>query len=247
LALRGNSAFLGRKIQAIYADGGRRPAMKVFHLPARIKALVFDMDLTLYSNPEYGQYQIDKMVEKLGELRGVSFEEIKGEVEEKRKAWALSHGGKAISLSNILEGYGISIEEVIKWREEIFEPRLFIKEDKKLKATLEKLSRNFILGVVTNNPVLVARKTLAALGVETYFPFIIGLDTCMTAKPHKLPFVRFSEISLCPPETCVSIGDRYDIDLDLPLEMGMGGILVNGVEDVYCLPELLLKGGNYGV
>jgi phosphoglycolate phosphatase/putative hydrolase of the HAD superfamily len=220
--------------------------MKVFYLPTEIKALVFDMDLTLYTNDEYGRYQIDKMVEKLGKLRGLSFEEMDCEVKEKRKAWALSHGGKAISLSNILGGYGIGMEEIIKWREEIFEPALFInREDEKLKAALQTLSANFILGIVTNNPVLVAAKTLEALGVKAYFPFVIGLDTCMTSKPHKIPFEKFSELSLCPPETCVSIGDRYDIDLDIPLQMGMGGILVDGVEDVYCLPELL-KGGDYG-
>jgi phosphoglycolate phosphatase/putative hydrolase of the HAD superfamily len=139
------------------------------------------------------------------------------------------------------------MEEIISWREELYEPALFIKEDEKLRATLEKLRDSFVLGVVTNNPVLVARKTLAALGVETYFPFIVGLDTCMTAKPHKLPFEKFSEVSRCLPETCVSVGDRYDIDLDIPINMGMGGILVNGVEDVYCLPELLKnRGSNYG-
>jgi len=56
-----------------------------------------------------------------------------------------------------------------------------------------------------------------------------------------MPFEKFCELAGCPPETCVSIGDRYDIDLDLPMQMGMGGILVNGVEDVYCLPELLKR------
>jgi phosphoglycolate phosphatase/putative hydrolase of the HAD superfamily len=215
--------------------------MKIFRLPDTIKAVAFDMDLTLYSCPEYGQYQIDKLVEKLGQLRGLSFEEMNREVNEKRKAWALSHGGKTISLSHILGDYGIGMKEIISWREEMFEPRLFIKEDKKLKAALEKLSNSFTLGVVTNNPVLVARKTLAVLGVEACFPFIIGLDTCMIAKPHKMPFEKFSEISLCPPETCVSVGDRYDIDLGIPLQMGMGGILVDGVEDVYRLPEIIKR------
>ena len=222
--------------------------MKVFYLPETIKAIAFDMDLTLYTNDGYGRYQIDILVEKLGQLRGLSFEEMNSQVTEKRKAWALSHGGKEASLSNILEGYGIGMEDIIKWRKELYEPALFIKEDEKLKAALEKLSNSFVLGVVTNNPVLVARKTLAVLGVETFFPFIIGLDTCMTAKPHRIHFEKFSELTNCLPETCVSVGDRYDIDLDIPLSMGMGGILVNGVEDVYCIPELLNnKVGSYGV
>ena len=197
------------------------------------------MDLTLYSNPEYGRYQIDCLVERLALKRGLSFDEMKCEVEEVRLAWAASHGGKTLSLSNIFMKIGIGMEENVRWREELLEPERFIGKDPKLKNTMEKLSLSFILGVVTNNPVLVARKTLAALGVGEYIPFLVGLDTCMVSKPDKTPFLRFSEISACPPDTCVSIGDRYDIDLDIPLQIGMGAILVDGVDDVYKLPGVL--------
>lgn len=212
--------------------------MKVYKLPAEIKALVFDMDLTLYTNAEYGRVQIDSLVEKLAGVKGRSFGEMNREVEEARESWKRAHGGKSPSLSNILLSYGIGMAENILWREETCEPERFIKKDALLAETLEKLSRRFILGLVTNNPVLVARKTLSALGAEAYFPVIVGLDTCMTAKPHAMPFLKFSELSSSAIETCVSIGDRYDIDLDIPLELGMGGILVDGVEDVYQLPEI---------
>jgi len=77
------------------------------------------------------------------------------------------------------------------------------------------------------------------LGVGECFPILIGMDTCMCAKPHKAPFLKFAELSACPAETCISIGDRYDIDLALPLEIGMGAILVDGVEDVYELAGVL--------
>jgi len=213
--------------------------MKICHLPACVRALIFDMDLTLYTNPEYGQYQVDCLVERLGRLRGLSFDAMNREIEDARRLWARTHDGKKPSLSNILLSYGISMEENIRWREETCEPAEFLREDTRLKNTLEELSRLYIMGVVTNNPSLVARKTLAALGVEKLLPIVVGLDTCKVAKPHKMPFMKFSELSACPPETCVSIGDRYDIDLDLPLQMGMGGILVDGVEDVYELPEIL--------
>ena len=215
--------------------------MKVFYLPPVIKALVFDMDLTLYTNPEYGQFQIDSLVERMGKRQGLSFEEMKGEIEERRRTWPVSHSGVKPSLSNVLMSYGISMEENILWREEIYEPKEFLKEDGRLAQTLEELSSSFILGVVTNNSVLVAHKTLAALGIEKYITILVGLDTCMVAKPHLIPYEKFSELSLCPPGTCVSIGDRFEIDLDIPLEMGMGGILVDGVEDVYELPGVLLK------
>lgn len=206
--------------------------MKIYHLPPEIKALVFDMDLTLYSNAEYGQYQIDRLIEKLGEIRSVSFEKINRDVKEARKAWKEKYGISA-SLSNILISFGIPMEQIIRWREVLIEPENFIKEDRRLRETLEKLSGHFALGVVTNNPVLVAKKTLAALGAGGFFPIVIGIDTCMVSKPHEKPFLKFAELSGCEIKTCVSIGDRYDVDLDLPLKMGMGGILVDGVEDVY--------------
>lgn len=31
---------------------------------------------------------------------------------------------------------------------------------------------------------------------------------------------------------CISIGDRFDIDLALALELGMGGMLVNDADDL---------------
>lgn len=213
--------------------------MKVYRLPDRIRALAFDMDLTLYTNPEYGQHQVDCLIERLGTLRGLSFDDMNREILAAREAWKLSHGGRSPSLSNIFMDYGIGMEENIRWREELCEPGKFISEDTRLRETLGELSRSYTLGVVTNNPVLVARKTLAALGVDAYLPIIVGLDTCKCAKPHTIPYSKFTELSSCPPEACVSVGDRYDIDLAIPLEMGFGGVLVDGVEDVYRLQEIL--------
>ena len=41
-------------------------------------------------------------------------------------------------------------------------------------------------------------------------------------------------------EECLAIGDRYDMDVALPLELGMGGILVCGVSEVYQLHQSVL-------
>jgi phosphoglycolate phosphatase/putative hydrolase of the HAD superfamily len=214
--------------------------MKYYNLPANISALIFDMDGTLYTHAEYLQGQIDGMIRRLGEVRGTSFEEMRDAIESYQDAWARDHGGRTCSLGNSLEAFGISVEEGVRWREELIEPGLYIREDRKLQNTLGFLTEKFPLAVITNNPVLVARKTLAALGVADYFPSeaIIGLDTCWVSKPHTVPFIKAAELLGVPPAACVSIGDRYDIDLLLPLELGMGGILVDGVEDVYELKNL---------
>ncbi|GHV75817.1 haloacid dehalogenase [Spirochaetia bacterium] len=212
--------------------------MKCYKLPAHIAALIFDMDGTLYTHEEYLQGQIDGLIRRLGQVRGKSFETMRDAVEAYQDAWARDHGGRKCSLGNSLEAFGISVEESVKWREELIEPGLYIREDRNLQKTLGLLGETFSLAVITNNPVPVARKTLAALGVTGYFPVIIGLDTCWVSKPHTAPFIKAAELLGVPPSACVSIGDRYDIDLLPPLELGMGGILVDGVEDVYELKNL---------
>jgi phosphoglycolate phosphatase/putative hydrolase of the HAD superfamily len=157
-----------------------------------------------------------------------------------RKNWAELHGGRQITLANAFEAFGITIDETVKWREELYQPELYLAPDRQLNAALERLAARFTLAVLTNNPVSVAERTLAALGVEDMFHTrtqtrIVGLDTCSISKPHREPLMRAAMLCGAAPEACVSVGDRYDIDIALPLELGMGGILVNGVEDVYRL------------
>jgi phosphoglycolate phosphatase/putative hydrolase of the HAD superfamily len=212
--------------------------MICYKLPTRIEALIFDMDGTLYTHAEYLQGQIDAIINRLAEVRGKSFETMRDAIESYQNKWALDHGGRKCSLGNSMEAFGISVEEGVRWREELIEPGLYIREDAVLQKTLGLLANNSGLAVITNNPVLVARKTLAALGVGEYFPIIIGLDTYGVSKPHTIPFIKAAELLGAPPAACVSIGDRYDIDIHLPLELGMGGILVDGVEDVYELKNL---------
>jgi phosphoglycolate phosphatase/putative hydrolase of the HAD superfamily len=214
--------------------------MKIFSLPAQCAALLFEIDSTLYTNHEFVRVQIDLLVEKLAGKRGIPFDKMHEEIALFRENWARDHNGQAISLGNIFKTFGIGISESVIWREELINPEQYLAADKQLRAALERLATQFILSAVTNNPFSIAERTLGVLGVEDLFHAIVGLDTCGVSKPHEEPFMRAAILSGAAPESCISIGDRYDIDIALPLELGMGGILVDGVEDVYKLPELLL-------
>ena len=214
--------------------------MKVYRIPDRCGAVLFDLDSTLYTNPEYERSQIDLPVERLARLRGMTFDGMKAEIEGFREKWAGENGGRQITLANTFKHFGVSISETVKWREELYRPEQYLAEDRRLRSALEKLESGFTLAVVSNNAVSVAARTLCALGVEDLFWGIVGLDTCGVSKPREEPFMRAAILCGAGPETCVSVGDRYDIDIALPLELGMGGILVDGVEDVYNLPEILL-------
>lgn len=213
--------------------------MKTFTLPSRIKGFIFDMDATLYTHDEYAEHQNRILVKRLAELRGMSYEAMREKIEAYRNDWAENHNGERLSMGNTMKAFGISIQENIHWREQLIEPDQFINRDPQLRIALTALQKNCKLAVVTNNPVSVAIKTLDILGVSDLFSSIIGLDTFKVSKPYAPSFLKAAEDMHVAAPGCTAVGDRYDIDIALPLKLGMGGILVNGAEDIYMMPEYL--------
>ena len=215
--------------------------MKIYKIPAKIKTLIFDIDSTLYTNEEYAFEQVDVQLRHFANLKGISEAAARDMISSFRRKWSTEHEGKKISLGNALTHFGISIEESVKMRRELILPEKFLKKDKALYDTLNILKTKYALVCVTNNPVLPAQKTLSALGIDSLISSIIGLDTCNKSKPAPEPFLLAAKMTSARTEECLSIGDRYDMDIALPLELGMGGILVGGVKDVYRLPDILCK------
>ena len=213
--------------------------LRAFNLPEHATCLIFDIDSTLYTCPEYAHEQIDSQIRHFADLRGMTHAEARALIADSRRSYAAAHGGKKISLGNLFTSLGISIEESIAWRKTLFDPADYLTRDDRLIATLATLKARYHLVCVTNNPVLPAEQTLRALGVAELIEKTIGLDTCMKSKPAREMLECAAGVARAPFGECVSIGDRYDIDLALPLELGMGGILVGGVEDVYGLPDIL--------
>ncbi len=217
--------------------------MQCFSLPSEILALAFDIDKTLYDNDAYAEHQVDVLIERLAHERSQTIAETRAEIESWRQAYADAHGGARQSLGNTFEGLGVPMETSIEWRQELIHPEKFLQPDQLLAATIDTLRARFRLIAVTNNPVRVGRATLEALGVGTHFPHIVGLDSTLRSKPDPSPFIRAAEVLEVDRRSLVSVGDRYDVDIAPALSVGMGGVLVDGVRDVYALPERLRRKG----
>ena len=213
--------------------------MEKFNLPQNPTTLIFDIDGTLYTSAEFVQEQIDVQVRHWADINGMSHEDARKKIADFRKKYAAENDGKKISLGNVFLNFGVDIDTSIRWRIELLKPEDFLKPNEELKTALEKVSEKFTLIAVTNNPVEAARKTLAVLGLDKIIPEIIGLDTCRKSKPAKEILDIALERTGAKAEECISIGDRYDIDLSLPVKMGMGGVLVNGADEVIEFLETL--------
>lgn len=216
--------------------------MKIFRLPASPRAILFDLDSTLYTHPEYAAFQNDVLVRELARIRGVDETLVRAQIETVRDRIG-AETGKVTSLGNAMAELGVDIPTSVAWRKRLIKPEDWLSRDEKLAEALSILASRFALAVVTNNPGSVGRNALRALGVEDCFRAVVGLDDTMISKPAREPFESAARLLGLPAADCVSVGDRYDVDLAVPLELGMGAILVDGVEDVYRLPVLLMKPG----
>lgn len=213
--------------------------MKIHKIPQTIQTLIFDIDSTLYTNSAYAYEQVDCQVREFAKLKNMTSDEARKLVFDFRKNFAKENDGKKISLGNLLTNFGIPIEQSVQWRNDLMRPEDFLIRDEKLICELQILSKKYKLICVTNNPVKPARKTLEVIGISDFFEHIVGLDTCYKSKPAREPFEKALELTKTTAENAVAIGDRYDLDIELPLRMGMGGIEVSGVEDVYGLNKIL--------
>jgi phosphoglycolate phosphatase/putative hydrolase of the HAD superfamily len=142
-------------------------------------------------------------------------------------------------MANLFLEFGIEMSEIIRWREEDFIPARWLKPNSTLDRALGELSRSFSLALLTNNPRKVAVLSLEAMGVSAHFKAIVGLDDTGESKPSSLPFLKACESLGLPPQACVSVGDREDVDIRPARALGIGGILVAGLEEVYALSEFL--------
>lgn len=213
--------------------------MQFFSLPPAIRGIAFDIDKTLYDNDYYARTQIDLLIERLAGERGESVSETRSTILRWQEEYAQANDGARQSLGNTFAALGVPIETSVVWREELIHPEPYLEADEHLATALDELSREYRLVAVTNNPVRVGRATLESLGVSGYFPHVVGLDTMLRSKPDPAAFRRAAEVLECEPGEAISVGDRYEVDIEPARSLGMGGVLVDGVHDVYLLPRAL--------
>ena len=118
--------------------------MKIHKIPQTIQTLIFDIDSTLYTNSAYAYEQVDCQVREFAKLKNLTSDEARKLVFDFRKKFAEENGGKKISLGNLLTNFGISIEQSVKWRNDLMRPEDFLVCDEKLICELQILSKKIL-------------------------------------------------------------------------------------------------------
>jgi FMN phosphatase YigB (HAD superfamily) len=211
----------------------------IHEIPARLELIVFDIDNTLYRHDEYQRIQVELLIDRYAAHRSITREEALTHIEVSRKTEAERTGHATTSMGNAMRALGIELEENAKWRSELYHPEKYLKPDIALQDSIRRLSSRFKLFTVTNNSREIGDRTLATLGIRAYVVETIGLETVGESKPSNALFQWALDRSGCDAENSLSVGDRYEVDIVPALSIGMGGIFVESMEDVYNLPDTL--------
>lgn len=184
-----------------------------------IRALVFDLDGTLYVSDGVGREINASAMRYLATLRGISPEEAKLLVREtKAKIAALT--GWTASLSHACLELGGDLRELHRHFAAEIVPEPYLSRDERVVELLRRLGERYELHIYTNNNRLLSSRIMGALGVVGYFRRVFTIEDSWRPKPDREVLREiFREIGQEPPQ-CLFVGDRYDIDLRLPLELG---------------------------
>lgn len=209
-------------------------------MSVRFTGAIFDLDGTLYFGSELGREIGRTAYRYIAEIKGTDEATARQLVRSTRMRISEEQGSDA-SLSLTCMALGGDLKELHRSFSVSIEPERFLVRDERVVALLERLSACFPLYIYTNNNCSLAARIMNAIGVSHLFGRVFTIEDSWRPKPDRETLERiFAETGLAAVETLFA-GDRYDIDLRLPQEMGATVRLVSSLDDLLALESLCAR------
>jgi len=206
--------------------------------PQQIKAIVFDLDGTLYVSEAFEQAVWESVSRYAADLRGVSAV-VGGQQLRELRDRLTAERGTVQTLAVAIVIMGGTVPEMHRRFAQELEPVQYIKPDPRVKRLVEQLGKKYTSWLLTNNNHTLTQKILAVLDLEQSFQRVITINDTWRPKPDQTLLDQvLAELNL-PPEAVLFIGDRYDIDLRLPEQLGCPVLLTKTIDELMQLETLL--------
>ncbi len=203
-----------------------------------IKAIVFDLDGTLYVSHAFEHAVWESVSRYAGDLLGIS-ETAGGERIKETRQRLTEERGTLQTLAVAIEVLGGTVPEMHRRFAVELEPQQFLQPDPRVKPLVEQLGERYVSWLLTNNNQTLTDKILACLELEQSFHRVITINDTWRPKPDQSVLDQvLSELAL-PPEAVLFVGDRYDIDLRLPEQQGCPVFLTKTIDELMQLETLL--------
>lgn len=203
-----------------------------------LRALIFDMDGTLYQSAALDRRYAHSLYAAVAENKKLSLPAARRFFQEHHEALARDLGTRPSKLYT-LQTLGISDERWARHQGSCIHPGTVLKPDPRLRKMLLALRAQYRLAVVTNNHRQNTEETLACLGILEAFDEILTLSESRRFKPSSELYADMAQRLGVDATECLSIGDRYHLDLEPAAAVGMHTFWVRQNADLFRLPAVL--------
>lgn len=207
---------------------------------AKIRGIVFDLDGTLYESGSY--------ISEIQRVAAVYVSEFKKTgLDDAVRLMAVTRQrlsaecGTSQTISAVCTELGGTIQGLHRFFTENLRPEAYLVRDERVIRLLERLAERYALYVYTNNNRVLTTRIMNYLGLEEIMHGVFTIDETWRGKPDREILRQLLEkIALSPDET-LFVGDRYDVDLRLPEQIGCPVYLSQNLEQLLRLDELLIN------
>jgi len=203
-----------------------------------IKALIFDLDGTLYTSAPLGREIQLSACRYIAEMKGVGVEQADLLIRETKKHLSLRIGMEA-TLSLTCMELGGNLRELHQRFAAEINPERFLSRDERVAELLKTLGKKFELYLYTNNNRALSAAIMGLLGSTGLFRQEFTIEDTWRPKPDRMGLEDIFHRIGRKPDECLFVGDRYDIDLKLPAAMGSAVCLVSAAEELFHLCKLM--------
>lgn len=212
---------------------------------AEIRGIVFDLDGTLYVCERFAAEIQRASAAYIAGLKGVTPDEA-GELMAATRARLAEESGTVQTISAVCRELGGSVQELHRFFEATLRPEAYLVRDERVIRLLESLAAHFQLYIYTNNNRMLATRIMVYLGLERAVSGVFTIDDAWRGKPDEGMVKRLLEAIGLAPEEALFVGDRYDVDLRLPEQLGCPVYLSQSLEQLLRLEELLMPSSPAG-
>lgn len=199
-----------------------------------LKAIVFDLDGTLYQEERLGEQVNQSAIHYVADLEGVSPAEAERALEQTR---ALDPEGGTVSRAVV--ALGGTLKEMHRRFAADCTPEAFLRPDPRVQELLRALSTRYRLHLYTNNNRDLSSRIMDLIGVTGYMDRVFTIEDYWIPKPDRAIITDIlSQIGCLPSET-LFVGDRHEVDLAAPKSLGCAVLETRTTEELLRLADLV--------
>lgn len=206
-----------------------------------IRAIVFDLDGTLYVCPRFAATIQEAAVTYMAALKGMLPDEMR-ELMGATRTRLTEDSGMLPTLSAVCTELGGNMQGLHGFFKEHLRPEEYLVRDDRVTTLLERLQNRYALYIYTNNNHAVTARIIACLGFENLFEAVFAIDDLWRAKPDEGRLDQIIKATGYTPEEILFVGDRFDVDLRLPEQKGCPIYLSQSVDQLLRLDGVLTSG-----